>query len=72
MRPRTFNGPIRWDAWNDVRKGHRKEISNVGRYENIHNNAIYNQNAILCAMNMQHKWKHKIHTNSYAKVMHNS
>ncbi len=42
MRPRTFNGPIRWDVWNDVRKGHRKEISNVGRYENIHNNAIYN------------------------------
>jgi hypothetical protein len=35
MRPRTFKGPIRWDAWNDIQKGHRKEISNVGRYENL-------------------------------------
>ncbi len=35
MRPRTFKGLIRWDAWNSVQKGHCKEISNVGRYENM-------------------------------------
>ncbi len=26
MRPRTFKGPIRWDVWNSVQKGHRKEF----------------------------------------------
>ncbi len=35
MIPTAYKGPIKWDAWNVVQNCHCKEISNVGRYENM-------------------------------------